>query len=1037
MKSSSSSSSGKKATRIKGRGLIDEVFSWPLAALRNHDHYIGKVNPIPDKFSSLGEYTNSFKLPLLEETHADLVSKMESINSAPIREISSVRTSNAFNQSRDLLYTLILKEKREGNIHNNHDKEMYVPQVGHLIALTTTKPKHVSDLDKPKSPYLLAVVQKIKVKSSDTVEILTSQNVSWCWRVKGKNKSTRKQEVEEKEKMYAVHLTSLTTNIRIWQALNSELESKSMKLIEQLIKDSKIGANCAICFSEHTEDTRKSNLKKAICRFNLNKSQELAVWTCINARDCQHKYTVKLIWGPPGTGKTKTVASLLFALSILKCRTVICAPTNIAVLGVAARLMSLLRDAPEYDAYGIGDIVLFGNDERMKIDDHEELIDVFLEKRVPILSQCLSPFFGWKSCLESMICFLQNPEKEFELYLQALKEKSLSEDQEDKGVVHGDENWKKPSSQKMDENKLKSKKSFLCSDLTKLLTEEKIEPHQESDDDEGVKKMGGFDPKKKAGKGKAQLIEERDDRWETLAQFQDRKKKATKNQLTSHKNPAPILSIDWKPREKKIYIPENQLTLDEFLIKRYNILEKQLVFVVQNLYKHLPTSFIPLTVVKIMIKAISLLQTFGTLLQEVAASSKGLAEVSKEIKESGESTSTKEFYKMKTECLQVLVVLRDTFTVPQFSNDYEISRFCLKNACLLFCTANGSIKLHTKEMTPVELLVVDEAAQLKECESTIPLQLPGLRHAILVGDERQLPAMVQSKIKTEFGRSLFQRLVFVEKNLLKIQYRMHPDISRFPNKVFYDNQILNGPNVTEKSYHKHFYKRNIFGFGSYAFLNISNGREEIDNRNSRKNTVEVAVVAELVRRLYKESLSKKQKVSVGCIAPYSSQVQAIQEKLGDAYSREAGSNFCVNARSVDGFQGGEDDVIIISTVACNADGYIGFFASKQRANVALTRARHCLLILGNEETLKKRRTIWRKLVFDAKARGCFYNASKDDGLARVMTDALVDGGKSLSRQFAAMSVSTEERPRHRSTRSKKNLASPASKNSRGSSDLFY
>lgn len=81
------------------------------------------------------------------------------------------------------------------------------------------------------------------------------------------------------------------------------------------------------------------------------------------------------------------------------------------------------------------------------------------------------------------------------------------------------------------------------------------------------------------------------------------------------------------------------------------------------------------------------------------------------------------------------------------------------------------------------------------------------------------------------------------------------------------------------------------------------------------------------------------------------------------------------------------------------------------------------MILGNEETLKRRRTIWRKIVIDAKARGCFYNASKDDGLARVMTDALV-GGKSLSRQFAAMSVSNEERPPYRSTRWDTNIQGP-------------
>ncbi|WOH11779.1 hypothetical protein DCAR_0831271 [Daucus carota subsp. sativus] len=839
-----SSSSGKKASGIKGRGLINEVFSWPLAALGNHSHYHGKVGtcnsishvppvkPIPDKFSSTEEYTESFKLPLLEETHADLVSKMASVKSAPVREISSLTTARDFNPPRDLVYTLILKSKSKGSGQNNYGKEMYVPEVGDLIALTTTKPKHISDLDKPRSPYLLAVVVKAKVESSDTVEILASKQVSLFPSVERRTEFTRKQD----EKMYAVHLTNMTTNIRIWQGLNNELEGRSMKLIEQLIKkDSMIGANCSICFAEHTKDATKSDLKDVICRFNLNESQESAVWTCINARECHHKQTVKLIWGPPGTGKTKTVASLLFALSIMKCRTVTCAPTNIAVLGVAARFMSLLRGALEHDTYGIGDIVLFGNGERMKIDDHEELLDVLLERRVPILSRCLS-------------------------------------------------------------------------------------------------------------------------------------------------------------------------------------------------------------LVKTMIKAIALLHCIQTLLQEVAASSTGLAEVFKGIKE-GDSISSKEFHKNKTECLEVLVVLRDTLTVPQFLDDYEISSFCLKNACLIFCTANSSIKLHTEGMTPVELLVVDEAAQLKECESTIPLQLPGLRHAILVGDERQLPAMVQSKIKAEFGRSLFQRLVLLEKNLLNVQYRMHPDISMFPNKFFYENRILNGSNVVEMTNHKHFFEGNMFGFGSYAFLNISNGREEINNSYSRKNTVEVAVVAELVARLFKESVSKKQKVSVGCIAPYKSQVLAIQEKLGDTYSREADSDFCVNARSVDGFQGGEEDVVIISTVACNADGYIGFFANHQRANVALTRARHCLLILGNEETLEKSGTIWWDLVLDAKKRGCFYDASIDSGLAQVMADALVDGGQSLSRQFAAMNLRNEERPWPSSTRNysgdRKTFASPRYKYGRSSSDRSW
>lgn len=75
-----------------------------------------------------------------------------------------------------------------------------------------------------------------------------------------------------------------------------------------------------------------------------------------------------------------------------------------------------------------------------------------------------------------------------------------------------------------------------------------------------------------------------------------------------------------------------------------------------------------------------------------------------------------------------------------------MTNFCLMNECLLFCTASSSAKLYTEGMAPLQLLVIDEAAMLKECESAIPLQLPGLHHAILIGDEKQLPALVKSKV---------------------------------------------------------------------------------------------------------------------------------------------------------------------------------------------------------------------------------------------------------------------------------------------------
>ena len=89
-----------------------------------------------------------------------------------------------------------------------------------------------------------------------------------------------------------------------------------------------------------------------------------------------------------------------------------------------------------------------------------------------------------------------------------------------------------------------------------------------------------------------------------------------------------------------------------------------------------------------------------------------------------------------------------------------------------------------------------------------------------------------------------------------------------------------------------------------------------------------------------ESVANRQKVSVGIISPYNAQVFAIQEKLGKTYSTNTCSDFCVSVRSVDGFQGGEEDVIIISTVRNNLNGKVGFLSNRQRANVALTRARY-------------------------------------------------------------------------------------------------
>lgn len=940
----------RKKEESKGLGLVDFVFSWSISDVMNKNLYSGKVKQVPETFPSTDHYLKSFIYPLIEETHADLFSSMTTLSGAPMCEVFDVKISKDYKPPKELYYSISLKQ-----MGKNEKKEgIYEPEFGDLIALTDARPKCIDDLCRPKRPYLLAVIQGKKDGDSQKLPILSSKPIEFEKREdeKGKNR----------DKLFAVYLTNLTTNIRIWKALRPDPEVANMKIIKAILQvDRNVGRNCTFCSNGETKRAAGSYSIAAIRNFRLDKSQETAVLDCITTKECHHQNSVKLIWGPPGTGKTKTVASLLFLLLQMKCRTLTCAPTNVAVLGVANRLMTLVRTSLECDTYGLGDILLFGNGERMKIDDYEELLDVFLDYRVSALSCCLAPLSGWKGSTESMIRLLENPEKQYQLYLDKEREKDENDDDEppsdEEGELEGGlfENINVSDNQgKVDEidsqGSKKSKPKFWKKVIVQTLKENK----------------------KKKSKDKA-------------ASKKSKHNMEEKNIAGSKKN-------EREPNKKSVTL----LSFDEFFIKEFKLIGNRLIFCITSLYTHMPTSFIPFEVAKNMKRVSDMLQALGSLIHKVSSANEGLREVIYGIETADRRKKHfNELQRTRKGCLLNLKHLQEKISLPSFSEDYQIRSFCLQRAFLVFCTASSSAKLHVEGMTPLELLVIDEAAQLKECESTIPLQLPGIRHAILIGDEKQLPAMVQSQIceKANFGRSLFERLVMLghQKHLLNVQYRMHPSISLFPNREFYGKQIMDGPNVKDVKYSKRFLEGSIFG--SYSFIDINPGKEQFDDKHSRKNLVEVYVVAEIIANLHKRSLISKQKLRVGCISPYKAQVSAIQEKLGEKYSRDADSDFSVNVRSVDGFQGGEEDVVIISTVRCNGNGSVGFLSNHQRTNVALTRARHCLWIVGNGATLMNSHSVWKKLVLDTKARGCFYNARDNKILVQAISSALIELGQ--------------------------------------------
>ncbi|XP_021647252.2 uncharacterized protein LOC110640303 isoform X2 [Hevea brasiliensis] len=1121
--------SNNKGKMIMGRGLVDLVLSWSIQDVLNKDLYKSQAKKIPETFTSTTHYMKTFIPPLVEEVHAELASSMQSLSRAPTSEISSFNISpKAYKPPRDWFYKISLKRGGSKN-----DPGIYEPEVGHVIALTDKRPKCTDDLCRSKQSYLIAYVHAVKGEDSGALSILSSKPIMI---------EQDMQKKKEKQTLFAVYLISLTTNIRIWRALNSELEGKNVNIIKEVLQsNSSDYEKCITCSSGENNGVFWSRMVDMCRSFNLNDSQKDAVLSCIGGRGCSHQYTVKLIWGPPGTGKTKTVGFLIYALFTMKCRTLTCAPTNIAVLEVAARVLSSVVKILEYDTYGMGDIVLFGNQERMKIDNESELFNVFLDNRAEILGRCFDPKSGWNQSLASMISLLENPEEQYCLYTIEKDEEDKNDEKKEQIINRGkeDENYDQNCEGKnkkygkkviVKENKgegkqmaslhtrkhqqkLKDKEEEVGNGCSKTknkkilenpeeqyclyLQKNTIEKDEEDEKKEQIINRGKEDENydqncegKNKKYGKKVIVKENKGEGKQMASLHTRKHQQklkdkeeevgngcskTKNKkilenpeeqycLYLQKNTIEKDEEDEKKEQiinrgkedenydqncegknkkygKKVIVKENKgegkqmaslhtrkhqqklkdkeeevgngcsktknkkieqedkkckpLTLEEFVQERFKSVGERLKFCIVNLYTHLPTSFIPLELVKNMIRALGLLRSLETLLLRVNIANEGLKQVLKEHEDVGSRIDNHmKLRNTMKECLKTIKLLPPNFPVPNFANTYAIREFCLQNASLLFCTTSSSVKLHTEGMKPLHFLVIDEAAQLKECESAIPLKLSGLHHAILVGDERQLSAMVNSKIseKAGFGRSLFERLVKLgyKKHLLNIQYRMHPSISLFPNREFYGNQILDAPNVKEISHKRCFLKGNIYG--SYSFINIIHGKEKFGELQSLKNMVEVAVIADIVANLFEEFIGSKKKVSIGIISPYKAQVLAIQEKIVK-YSSNSDGDFSVSVRSIDGFQGGEEDVIIFSTVRNNNKGSVGFLSSCQRANVALTRARHSLWILGNESTLSKSGSIWRKLVSDAKERGCFYNANEDKRLAQSIIAALLELNK--------------------------------------------
>lgn len=265
-------------------------------------------------------------------------------------------------------------------------------------------------------------------------------------------------------------------------------------------------------------------------------------------------------------------------------------------------------------------------------------------------------------------------------------------------------------------------------------------------------------------------------------------------------------------------------------------------------------------------------------------------------------------------------------------------------------------------------LLIDESTQAMEAECFIPIVL-GVKQLVLVGDHCQLGPVVMCKKAAKAGltQSLFERLVLlgIRPIRLQVQYRMHPALSEFPSNMFYEGTLQNGVSDAE---------RTLPGLdlpwphpNRPMFFLISTGNEEMGaGGTSFLNRTEAASVEKLVTLMLKAGTTPDQ---IGVVTPYEGQRGYVVSHMQKNGSLRAELYKEVEVASVDSFQGREKDFIIVSCVRSNVQQGIGFLRDPRRLNVALTRAKYGIIIIGNARLLA-RNPLWYSLLTHFQERNC-------------------------------------------------------------------
>ena len=302
----------------------------------------------------------------------------------------------------------------------------------------------------------------------------------------------------------------------------------------------------------------------------------------------------------------------------------------------------------------------------------------------------------------------------------------------------------------------------------------------------------------------------------------------------------------------------------------------------------------------------------------------------------------------------------------------DLYQECLMDVSVVGATCLGITNLSSKSDLRFDWVIIDEAGKATPPEILVPIGLG--KKIILVGDHKQLPPVVDSELdkdnleeleitKEDLEKSLFEyleeRISPDCKNILNEQYRMHPVIGEMVSEMFYkDENLISKTKADDKTI-----ETEMWGRKAIVWLSTNKKREskeEVVNRSQHRtyrNVCECDVIFKYLLNLDKDFRKQGINKDIGIIAGYRAQRDYLNRTFESRYHM-AFTNIKIEINTVDAFQGRETDIIFYSIVRCNDKGDIGFLSDVRRLNVAFSRARELLIIVGNHVAVTRRPTIY-------------------------------------------------------------------------------